>query len=121
VLEVDNVDYSRLEVSSPGLDRPLKLAAHYERFLGQDISLTLKALFQGRKKYQGRLQASESAGHWQLVFHNGKEEQVLDFSLEEVREARLVPVIDFKGRRGKATPAEPQQAGSDQIDGEQTK
>ena len=33
-LEVGNVDYSRLEVSSPGLDRPLRTAAHFERFAG---------------------------------------------------------------------------------------
>jgi ribosome maturation factor RimP len=121
LLEVENVDYSRLEVSSPGLDRPLKTAAHYERFLGQEIQLTLKALFQGRKKYEGRLGTSEAPGQWQIGFNDGKEDKVLDFSLDEVREARLVPVIDFKGRRGKPAPAVPRAAGSDQTDGEQTR
>jgi ribosome maturation factor RimP len=38
-------------------------------------------------------------GRWTLcVFHEGKAEQVLGFALDEVREARLVPVVDFKGR-----------------------
>ena len=36
---------------------------------------------------------------WRLVFNDGKVDQALDFSLEEVKEARLVPVVDFKGRR----------------------
>jgi len=105
VLEVENVDYARLEVSSPGLDRPLKTAEHYARFSGQQVQITLKLPFQGRKKYEGLLQAAESGEGWQLVFHDGKVDQVLDFSLDEVREARLVPVLDFKGRRNKAAPA----------------
>ena len=97
VLEVEGCDYSRLEVSSPGLDRPLKKAADYVRFAGAQVDLTLKLAFQGRKKYRGELQSNGDA--WRLVFNDGKADQALDFSLEEVREARLVPVLDFKGRR----------------------
>lgn len=116
-LEVANADYARLEVSSPGLDRPLKTAAHYERFAGQDVEITLKAPFQGRKKYKGVLEAvaaqegvdGAQAG-WQLIFKVGEGknavEQALGFTLDEVREARLVPVVDFKGRgRRAAAPA----------------
>jgi ribosome maturation factor RimP len=105
VLEVEGCAYERLEVSSPGLDRPLKKAADYTRFSGQEIELTLKTPFQGRKKFQGVLQAQEASGtddagqNWRLIFSDGKSDQALDFSLEEVREARLVPVVDFKGRR----------------------
>jgi ribosome maturation factor RimP len=114
VLEVEGCDYARLEVSSPGLDRPLKTAAHFARFAGAQIDLTLKLAFQG-KKYRGELQARETpeAG-WRLVFNDGKAEQALDFSLEEVREARLVPVLDFKGRR--FAPAGPT-AAHDEADG----
>jgi ribosome maturation factor RimP len=97
VLEVEGCDYQRLEVSSPGLDRPLKKPEHFVRFAGEQIDLTLKVAFQGRKKYRGVLQAH--GGAWRLVFSDGKAEQALDFSLDEVREARLVPVVDFKGRR----------------------
>ena len=97
VLEVEGCDYQRLEVSSPGLDRPLKKAADYQRFAGQEIELTLRMPFQGRKKYRGVLEALGDG--WRLVFNDGKADQALDFSLEEVREARLVPVVDFKGRR----------------------
>lgn len=98
VLEVENAPYERLEVSSPGLDRPLKKAADYGRFVGQPVQITLREAFQGRKKYKGLLSA-EGDG-WRVVFADDKGgEQALDFSLEEVREARLVPAIDFKGRK----------------------
>ncbi|MBK1688671.1 ribosome maturation factor RimP [Rubrivivax gelatinosus] len=106
VLEVENVDYERLEVSSPGLDRPLRRAADYERFSGQEIELTLRLPFQGRKHWKGVLGKGEGEG-WNLVFQDGKAEQVLAFSLDEVRESRLVPVVDFKGRRGRKAGTEP--------------
>lgn len=96
-LEVAGVAYERLEVSSPGLDRPLKTEEHYRRFAGQAVSLTLKQPFQGRKHWTGTLEPL-GAG-WRLVVSDGKTEQALDFAFDEVREARLVPVIDFKGRR----------------------
>ena len=98
VLEVEGCAYERLEVSSPGLDRPLKKAPDYERFVGERIALTLKMPFQGRKKYDGVLEAADGGG-WRIVFTAGNAEQALDFSLDEVKEARLVPVLDFKGRR----------------------
>jgi ribosome maturation factor RimP len=140
VLEVEALPYERLEVSSPGLDRPLKTAAHYARFAGQEIEIQLHQAFQGRKKYRGLLMAQESAesgaesgvgfgaqgrgqaeggsatcsepaSSWRLLFTEGKVEQVLEFSLSEVREARLVPVVDFKGRRFMPAPdAAPDQA-----------
>ncbi|MBK9362413.1 MAG: ribosome maturation factor RimP [Rubrivivax sp.] len=118
-LEVDGVAYERLEVSSPGLDRPLRTEAHFERFAGQAVNITLKQPFQGRKAYKGVLGHGDAAG-WTLVFDDGKGEQVLGFALDEVREARLVPVLDFKGRKGQkaqdagdaAAPA-PQDGGQD--------
>jgi len=100
-LEVDGVDYARLEVSSPGLDRPLRREADYLRFEGQAVSITLKEPFEGRKVFKGLLARAESpVDAWTLTFMAGKAEQVLGFGLDEVREARLVPVLDFKGRRG---------------------
>lgn len=106
VLEVENCAYERLEVSSPGLDRPLKKATDYQRFAGLEIEITLRMPFQGRKKYKGVLiaQPAEVGEGWRLVFSDGKSEQALDFSLEEVREARLVPVVNFKGRGAKPAP-----------------
>ena len=102
VLEVENCTYQRLEVSSPGLDRPLKKAADYLRFAGQPLNLTLKMPFKGRKKYRGTLLATGEGAGWRLLLDEpaaDEAERVLDFQLDEVREARLVPVLDFKGRR----------------------
>lgn len=138
LLEVENVEYARLEVSSPGLDRPLKKSADYERFAGEAIDLTLKLPFQGRKKYRGILLSRD--GGWRLLLDDnagapvraggkapGKStksgkpakaaqaaadagqaptQPALDFALDEVREARLVPVVNFKGRP--AAPAQPE-------------
>lgn len=106
VLDVENLDYARLEVSSPGLDRPLKRPADWARFAGSAIDLTLREPFQGRRKWRGVLAARD--GGWRVVLHEpGHDEQALDFTLDEVREARLVPVIDFKRRRGPgAAPAQ---------------
>jgi len=112
-LEVANVDYARLEVSSPGLDRPLTTSEHYVRFVGLEVEITLKMPFQGRKKYKGVLEAvaategvADAQPSWQVVFKQGEGknavEQALGFTLDEVREARLVPVVDFKGRGRKA-------------------
>ena len=97
VLEVEGCAYERLEVSSPGLDRPLKKAADYARFAGEQVALTLKMPFQGRKKYQGELQAADAG--WRIVYSDGKTQTELGFAIDEVKEARLVPVLDFKGRR----------------------
>ena len=119
VLEVEGCAYERLEVSSPGLDRPLKKAADYARFSGEQIELTLKLPFKGRKKYSGELQPLGDAWRLLLAGHDRPatravkraaakaasvpaaegNDLALDFSLDEVREARLVPVVDFKGRR----------------------
>jgi len=108
VLEVEQCDYARLEVSSPGLDRPLKKPQDYTRFAGSEVELTLRLPVDGRRKFRGTLLA-EGEG-WRVVFNDGKGEQALDFTLDEVRETRLVPVLDFKGRKSKA-PVEPAHGG----------
>ncbi len=113
VLEVEQCDYTRLEVSSPGLDRPLKHEADYARFAGATVALTLKLPLAGRKKFEGLLAARE--GGWRLQMTakaKGEPAQGLDFVFDEVREARLVPVVDFKGKTksGKADAGAPTQA-----------
>ncbi len=114
VLEVDAVDYARLEVSSPGLDRALRRPADFQRFAGNDVEVALRLPFQGRRKWIGRLLVRQDGG-FSLVLPEVKpvkaakdakkaqpdsaKEQTLDFTLDEVRDARLVPVVDFKARR----------------------
>ncbi|WP_347881833.1 ribosome maturation factor RimP [Mitsuaria sp. GD03876] len=106
VMEVEEVDYRRLEVSTPGLDRPLNHAGDYARFRGHEVEITLREAFQGRKKYKGVLAAAEGVADdalaantsWRVIFSDGKTEQALDFALDEVRSAKLVPEIVFKNR-----------------------
>jgi len=119
VLEVELCSYTRLEVSSPGLDRPLKREADYVRFAGSMVALTLKLPLGGRKKFEGLLVDRE--GGWRLELAPAADkagkaskapaaqsERALDFVLDEVREANLVPVVDFKGKsRVKAADSAP--------------
>lgn len=55
VLDVEDVikGQYQLEVSSPGLDRPLFNAAHFERFAGHEVKLRLTAPLEGRRKFRG--------------------------------------------------------------------
>jgi ribosome maturation factor RimP len=75
-LEVDEIEYKRLEVSSPGIDRPLRREQDFERFAGEVIDVTLKApmgsaaggqVAANRKKFRGTLERAE-AGGWQIVW-----------------------------------------------------
>jgi ribosome maturation factor RimP len=108
VLEVEGLDYERLEVSSPGLDRPLRKAADWVRFAGVAVDVTLREVFRGRKRWRGVLRALDD-GRFRLEVTDpppgADGDQALDFALDEVREARLVPVVDFKGRSAAARPA----------------
>jgi len=124
-LEVDGVEYKRLEVSSPGIDRPLRHEQDFVRFAGSVIDITLKAPIGAaaagqvnptRKKFRGTLERAE-AGGWQIVWSDeppvkpgqrvSKKRvpaplQALGFTLDELKDARLAPIVDFKGRAGKA-------------------
>ncbi len=88
VLDVEDpisVAYN-LEVSSPGLDRPLFDAKHYERFQGQEISLVLRTAIQNRRKWQGVIKSVE--GEMITVSAEGNEEV---FALGNIQKANLVP------------------------------
>ena len=123
VLEVEGAAYSRLEVSSPGIDRPLRTEKDFGRFAGELIDLTLKApigvaasagstVSANQKKFRGTLERAGDA--WQIVWSDeppvkpgqrvSKNRvpaplQALGFTLDEIQQARLAPVVDFKGRK----------------------
>ncbi len=154
-LEVDGIEYTRLEVSSPGIDRPLRHELDFVRFTGHVIDVTLKVpmgeaangqVRANRKKFRGTLErvtgvtgkitasaetdasaikdvaigrtSSGSGGllgasTWQIVWSDeppikpgqrvSKKRvpaplQALGFRLDELREARLAPLVSFKGR-----------------------
>ena len=123
-LEVDAVDYNRLEVSSPGIDRLLRHEMDFQRFEGEEVDVTLKEpvgeaggglINANRKKFRGTLERAENGG-WQVVWSDAppvkpgqrvskKREpaplQALGFTFDELREARLAPIVNFKGRSAK--------------------
>jgi ribosome maturation factor RimP len=57
VFLVENVEFERLEVSSPGLDRPLKTLTHYQQYLGSAVRVRLNAMVEGRKRFDGVIEA----------------------------------------------------------------
>ena len=127
-LEVEAVEYQRLEVSSPGIDRPLRDQRDFERFAGSVVDVTLKApvgaaadglVNANRKKFRGLLEhcdATDGApARWQIVWSDAPAVkpgqkvsrkrppaalQAMGFTLDEIREARLAPIVSFKGRGG---------------------
>lgn len=83
---VENVDYDRLEVSSPGLDRPLKKAADFARFAGQEAQLRLRLPVNGQRNFTGVLAGVEDG---KLRLESGG--AALMFDLTQIEKARLVP------------------------------
>jgi ribosome maturation factor RimP len=77
----------RLEVSSPGLDRPLVKPAHYERFAGQVAKVQLIAPKAGRRKFQGVLRGVKDG---QIVLETA-DAGTVELKLDEIERARLVP------------------------------
>jgi ribosome maturation factor RimP len=65
VLTVENIDYARLEVSSPGLDRPLRKASDFERFAGCEATVRLRMPFEGQRNFAGVLSV-EGSGRFGL-------------------------------------------------------
>ncbi len=101
VLTVENASYERLEVSSPGLDRPLKKLADYARFAGLEAVVKLRMPMPGaanRKSFQGVLHEPEGET-LKLEFEGNDGPAMLEFSLAEVDKARLVPKVDFRSRK----------------------
>ena len=94
VLEVEGIDYARLEVSSPGLDRPLKKPGDFERFAGRKITLRLKQPVEGRRNFEGPFEALGD-GRYQLEFQGKSGPSLLSFVFDDVDKARLVPKIEF--------------------------
>ena len=88
VLTVENVSYERLEVSSPGLDRPLKKERDFVRFAGQKVRVKVRVPVEGQRNFVGVL-GDTRAGKVALDI----EGEVVTFDLANLDKARLVPVI----------------------------
>jgi len=90
VFLVENIDYDRLEVSSPGLDRPLVKPADYRRFAGKDIQLKLRVPLGNQRNFSGTLEGLQGdVGQEKVCLRVG--EALHEFALDNVDRARLVP------------------------------
>jgi ribosome maturation factor RimP len=124
---VENVDYARLEVSSPGLDRPLKRARDFRRFAGAEAQVQLYAPLAaaaGRRRLHGRLlevvgeigaervrmqlladeesagaraKGRKPAGRRPDRKVGTAEGATVEFALADVEKAKLVPELNFRG------------------------
>jgi ribosome maturation factor RimP len=89
LLDVENVDYDRLEISSPGLDRVVKKPEDFQRFAGHDIQIKLRIPQGGRRNFQGEL----------IGLTDGKvslrlEKDAVELEFNNIEKARLVPRFD---------------------------
>ena len=83
---VENVDFDRLEVSSPGLDRPLKKEADFVRFAGQKAQLKLRMPQAGRKNFVGVIGVINDG-----ILHLDVDGSQVEIELSNLDKARLVP------------------------------
>ena len=92
VLEVEGIDYDRLEVSSPGLDRPLCKPADFTRFAGSKVDVKMRTRDEsGRKRFTGLLRGE--AGGVATLEVDGHE---VALRLDGMDRARLVPDLPAK-------------------------
>jgi ribosome maturation factor RimP len=86
VLAVEGIDYERLEVSSPGLDRPLRKADDFARFAGRRAEVRMRTPdATGRRKFAGVLRGVE-AGQVSMEL----EGQTVQLALDDVDRAKLI-------------------------------
>jgi ribosome maturation factor RimP len=88
VLTVENVDYDRLEISSPGLDRPLRNERDFVRFAGLQARVKVRVPIEGQRNFVGLLRQAEG-GKVQLEVDG----RIVTIDLGNLDKARLVPQL----------------------------
>jgi ribosome maturation factor RimP len=84
---VENIDYDRLEVSSPGLDRALKKVSDFERFSGERAQIKVRVPMAGRKNFVGII-----CGMKDGVLQLNVEGIVVEIEFSNLDKARLAPI-----------------------------
>ena len=79
-----------LEVSSPGIDRPLRTPEHFERFAGETVSVKTRGPLEGRSSFTGEL-AGFADGAVRLLVDGAE----LSIPYEQIKRARLKGTVDF--------------------------
>jgi len=92
VFMVENIDYKNLEISSPGLDRPLKKAADFIRFAGSQIKLKTRLPVDGQKNFIGRIETFNDNTQTLTLSFDGKTAEI---ELGNIDKARLKPEFKF--------------------------
>ncbi|HBV21245.1 MAG TPA: ribosome maturation factor RimP [Nitrosomonas sp.] len=88
LLTAENIDYGRLEVSSPGLDRPIKKESDFLRFTGEMIKLKLRVPIQGQRNFVGVLREVNDG-----ILKLEVEGKLFDLDMRNIGKARLVPKL----------------------------
>jgi ribosome maturation factor RimP len=88
VLPVEGIDYERLEVSSPGLDRPLRKEQDFVRYAGQKARIKVRVPVAGQRNFVGVLRDTR-AGKVEIEV-DGK---TVSLDLANLDKARLVPAL----------------------------
>ncbi len=83
---VEGVEYDRLEVSSPGLDRPLKRPQDFERFAGERVQVKVRMPTNGRRKFAGVLRKVGEGG-----IELDADGEVVSIAFADIEKARLIP------------------------------
>ena len=92
VFEVEGIDYDRLEVSSPGLDRPLRKEADFARFAGSKVDVKMRTPdADGRRRFTGLLRGARDG-----VATLEMEGREVALELNDIDKARLVPDLPAK-------------------------
>ena len=88
LLTVEGVDYDRLEVSSPGLDRPLKRPRDFARFVGERAQIKIRLPLNGRRRFIGKLHNVGEIG-----IELDVDGELMSIAFSDIDKARLVPNI----------------------------
>jgi ribosome maturation factor RimP len=104
-----------LEISSPGLERPLVKGAHYRRFLGRLCRIQTAAPLNGQKRFKGWIQSV--APEAVTIEEDGVLKTV---PFEAIQKARLAPFDEEKAPKPRHQPEQPEAASVEKSDGKET-
>ncbi len=88
LFEVEGIDYDRLEVSSPGLDRPLRKPSDFQRFEGERASVRMNIALDGQRNFVGILRGADTETVKMEV-----DGTLVSLDMADIRKARLIPEI----------------------------
>jgi len=88
LFQVEGIDYDRLEVSSPGLDRPLRKAVDFQRFEGEKASIRMNFALDGQRNFVGVLRGADSKTVKLEI-----DGALVSLEIVDIRKARLIPEI----------------------------